>query len=113
MAAGLDLLGGQMMGRFWGSDKSAEAADWRGRATTLQQRLNQAEESTLFKQAEFDANDMVLKLALDALRKADPSSPLLDKVNRDTMRRRHIAGVLGAKGYQVDIATGRVLSRPR
>jgi len=113
MAGGLDLLGGQMMGRFWGTDKSAESADWRSHANSLQQRLIQADEAALFKQAEFDANDLVLKLALEALKKADPSSPLLDKSNRDMMRRRHIAGVLSAKGYRFDVATGRVLSRPR
>lgn len=109
----MDMLGAQMMGRFWGTDKRGEAADWRGHATSLQQRLEKADESALFKQAEFDANDLVLKLALDALKKADPNSPLLDKGNRDQMRRRHIAGVLGAKGYKFDVATGQVLSRPR
>jgi hypothetical protein len=101
------------MGRFWGTDKRGEAADWQSRATTLQQRLERADESALFKQAEFDANDLVLKMALEALKKADPNSPLLDKSNRDKMRRRHIAGVLGAKGYKFDVTTGQVLSRPR
>lgn len=90
-----------------------EVDQWANHAQALQQRLAEANESALFKQVAFDANDLVLKLALEELKKANPTSPLLDKSNRDMLRQRHIAGALGTKGYKIDVATGRVLSRPR
>ncbi len=117
MAGGLDLLGGQMMNRFWGNKAEAQAegvaSDWRKHAVSLLQKLERADEKALFKQAEFDANDQVLKLALDALKKADPSSPILDKGTRDNLRRQHIAAALGTKGYKVDLKTGAVESKIR
>lgn len=112
-----DLLGGVMLNRFWGnqaaSQAESDAAGWQGRANRLQALLNKSEENHLFRQVEFDANDYVLKLALEALQAANPSSPLLDKGNRDILRRRHMATALSAKGYHFDVTTGKVNFKAR
>lgn len=112
-----DLLGGVAIARFWGNQDAArseaDAAGWRKQAGRLQGMLDRSEEQKLFRQAEFDANDYVLKLALEALKAANPNSPLLDKSNRDTLRRQHLAASLSQKGYRFDVATGQVESKVR
>lgn len=112
-----DLLGGVMLNRFWGNQAAAQAdtdaSGWRAKASNLENLLKRSEENLLFRRAEFDANDYVLKLALEALQAANPNSPLLDKGNRDLLRRRHIASALATQGYQFDVATGKVNSKVR
>lgn len=112
--SGLDLFGGMMMNRFWENRKGQSDVDaWRKYAQSLQKRLDKATEKAFFKDAEFEANSLVLKLVLDALEKADPSSPLLDKATRDMLRRQYIAATLSAQGYKFDITTGAVESKIR
>lgn len=112
-----DVLGGIALARFWGNkdleNAEADTASWRRKAERLQTMLNKSEEQKLFRQVEFDANDYVLKLALDALKAANPNSPLLDKSNRDSVRRQHMAVSLAQKGYRFDTATGQVESKVR
>ncbi|MDH0342172.1 hypothetical protein [Chromobacterium haemolyticum] len=115
--SGLDLMGGVAVSRFWGNrdlaNAEAEAANWKQKANRLQHQLGVAEEKQLFRQVEFDANDYVLKLALEALKAANPNSPLLAKANRDTLRRQHMAASLAQKGYRFDVKTGEVESKLR
>ncbi len=102
-------------GGFWANrarvdreDAERTIGNWERENQQLRQLLNDADEKYLFRDAEFNANDYVLRLALEALKAANPNSPLLDKSNRDMLRRQHLSAALAPKGYQVDVSTGRV-----
>jgi hypothetical protein len=112
MSDGPDIYGGAMLVRFWenhmGKHPSSNAGAWRNKALDLERQLAIAQESEIFSQIDFDANNLVLRLALEALKKSDPNSPLLDKQNRDLIRRQHINNELSARGYKYDMASGKV-----
>lgn len=100
--SGLDLYGGMQMQKMWRNIRGDNDSGWQAQAQRLQQRLNQSEESLVLGNAEFDANNHVLRLALAALEKLDPTSPLLNKGHRDSLRREHIAVALKERGYRFD-----------
>lgn len=110
-----DWMGGFAAARYRANRDLAEAdsesASWRKHAKYLQKLLNNSEEDLLFNKVAFDANDYVLKLALEALQAANPSSSLLDKHNRDILRRKYIAVALSEKGYRYNVETGKVESK--
>ena len=112
-----DLLGGLMIRRFWDgrAEEQSQATenDWRSLAKKLQRKLGMAEETILFRQVELDAQGEVLRLALEALGQANPSSPLLDKANRQILCRRHIATALAKLEYKFDVTTGEVERKVR
>jgi signal transduction histidine kinase len=76
--------------------------------STLQQRLDRAEEDLYLSRVQADASRQVLEMTLAALRAADPNSPLLDKSNRDAVRARYMSIELGKNGYKFDVKSGRV-----
>lgn len=84
---------------------------WEAHAHQLQKQLDRAEESKLFMTLQFKANDYVLIAALEELRRVNPNSPLLNKINRDILRRQQYAQALMKNGYQFDPSTNKAISK--
>lgn len=68
--------------------KSYESAieEWRAYSEKLKHTISTLNKRIEIMQGHFEANDFVLGLLLDELRKASPNSPLLLKSNRDSLR---------------------------
>lgn len=110
--AGSDIFAGMMVNRFWDNRAQNQGApDWAQVATKLKTRLANSEENVFFEQVKLDATNYVLTLALAALKESNPSSPLLNQVNRDQLRKQHMGEALTRKGYHFDMLTGKVTSK--
>ncbi|MFG7342996.1 hypothetical protein [Stutzerimonas stutzeri] len=88
---------------------SYEAAidEWRLHSENLKHQVNALNERIEIMQGHFEANNYVLLLLLEELRKTSPNSPLLAKENRDSLRQKAFDRYLEDRGY------GGTSSRPR
>lgn len=85
-----------------------QVANLQGALGNLQKRLAIAEEDFGIERIQRDATSHVLSLALEALKKADPNSPLLNEGYRREIKKQRLATTLKTAGYKFDIDTGRI-----
>lgn len=81
---------------------SYEAAidEWRVHSGNLKIQVNALSERIEIMQGHFEANNHVLLLLLEELRKTSPNSPLLAKENRDSLRQKAFDRYLEDRGYE-------------
>ncbi|MDF5859024.1 hypothetical protein P4197_13090 [Pseudomonas aeruginosa] len=81
---------------------SYEAAinEWRSHSENLKHQVNALNERIEIMQGHFEANNYVLLLLLEELRKTSPNSPLLAKENRDSLRQKAFDRYLEDHGYE-------------
>ncbi len=74
--------------------------EWRAYSEGLKRTILTLNERIEIMQGQFEANDFVLRLLLDELRRTSPESPLLSKEYRDSIRQRELNEFLADKGYE-------------
>lgn len=81
---------------------SYEAAinEWRLHSENLKHQVKTLNERIEIMQGHFEANNYVLLLLLEELRKTSPNSPLLSKENRDSLRQNAFDRYLEDRGYE-------------
>ncbi|EIU3602691.1 hypothetical protein ACKWWR_005780 [Pseudomonas aeruginosa] len=81
---------------------SYEAAinEWRLHSENLKHQVKTLNERIEIMQGHFEANNYVLLLLLEELRKTSPNSPLLSKENRDSLRQKAFDRYLEDRGYE-------------
>ncbi|WP_159970765.1 hypothetical protein [Pseudomonas sp. 8Z] len=81
---------------------SYEAAinEWRSHSESLKHQVSALNERIEIMQGHFEANNYVLLLLLEELRKTSPNSPLLAKENRDSLRQKAFDRYLEDRGYE-------------
>lgn len=73
--------------------------EWRLHSENLKHQVSALNERIEVMQGHFEANNYVLLLLLEELRKTSPNSPLLAKENRDSLRQRAFDRYLEDRGY--------------
>ncbi|WP_143038231.1 hypothetical protein [Pseudomonas saponiphila] len=101
------LSAGYARSRTTQASYEAVIDEWKSHSDSLKAKISSLYERIEIMQGHFEANDYVLLLLLEELKKAAPSSPLLAKENRDSLRQRAFDRYLSERGYE---STG---SRPR
>jgi hypothetical protein len=76
--------------------------------STLKAQLGFAQEDAFLEKLKNDATSAVLKLALEALQRADPNSPLLNEEHRKNIKRQRLSEMCQANGYVFHADTGKV-----
>lgn len=102
---------GMVIGRNWAAQEAESwqqnAQEWKGYAKKLESQLDnaatQAEQQKIFTQLNYDGKDYMLNLVLDALQKADPSSPLLNLETRVKLIRNYKREMAPRFGYTFDV----------
>lgn len=83
-------------------------AELQQRNQSLQKRLKHKEEVEMLDGIRKESLNMLLDMALEALKAANPDSPLLDKNNRDAVRKKFMTAELDKKGYSYNLATNQI-----
>ncbi|HFH3831183.1 TPA: hypothetical protein ACGJ0V_002775 [Pseudomonas aeruginosa] len=73
---------------------------WRSHSENLKHQVNALNKRIEIMQGHFEANNYVLLLLLEELRKTSPNSPLLAKENRDSLRQEAFDKYLEDRGYE-------------
>ncbi|SUX55049.1 hypothetical protein [Chromobacterium vaccinii] len=109
----LDQQFGERLGEMRG--QAAERADrtrdnyaWQAFSNSLQARLEDAEESRVFVQAQLDAQTAMLRKMTDELRRLDSSNPLLNVESQKAYKAQIMADSLAKNGYSYDTLTFKV-----
>lgn len=74
--------------------------EWRLHSDNLKRQVNALNERIEIMQGHFEANNYVLLLLLEELRKTSPNSPLLVKENRDSLRQKAFDRYLEDREYE-------------
>lgn len=101
------LSAGYARSRATQASYEAVISEWRSHSENLKNQVHALNERIEIMQGHFEANNYVLLLLLEELRKTSPNSPLLAKENRDSLRQKAFDRYLEDRGYEGES------SRPR
>ncbi|HBO5019001.1 hypothetical protein QOT40_05025 [Pseudomonas aeruginosa] len=79
------------------SSYASAIEEWRAYSEKLKHTISTLNERIEIMQGHFEANDFVLGLLLEELRKSSPNSPLLLKSNRDFLRQQEFDRFMEAR----------------
>ena len=90
------------------TNQAGQVAPLQKQLNSLSTRLEYAQEDAFLEKIRAEATNTVLKLALEALQKANPASPLLNEEFRKNVKRQRLAELCQANGYVFHADTGKV-----
>lgn len=82
------------------SEYESKIAEWRAHSNRLEKQVAALNERVVIMQADFDANNHVLRLLMDELKVVKPNSQLLIKQNRDAIRQEVFEECMSESGYE-------------
>lgn len=88
------------------NEYESKIAEWRAHSSKLGRQVAALNERVVIMQADFDANNHVLRLLMDELKDVRPNSQLLIKQNRDAIRQEVFEECMIESGYEVSSPKG-------
>ncbi len=83
------------------NEYESKLVEWRAHSHKLERQVAALNERIAIMQADFDANNHVLRLLMEELKVAKPNSQLLIKQNRDAIRQEIFEERMIESGYEV------------